>query len=67
MIDDFAVAAAPDVVVGPVLVADLAPGLAAPVLSALFETGIPVGPTDAIVEPSSVDVSAVYEARGNRI
>ena len=56
LLDDLAVTSSAAVEICPVLISDLAPGLAAAILSPLNEPRVPVSPDDPVVQPGAVDV-----------
>ena len=56
LLDYLAVTSSAAVEICPVLISDLAPRLAAAILSPLNEPRVPVSPDDPVVQPSAIDV-----------
>ena len=56
LLNNLAVTSSATVEICPVLISDLAPGLAAAILSTLNEPRVPVSPDDPVVQPGAVDI-----------
>ena len=56
LLNNLAVTSSAAVEICPILISDLAPGLAAAILSTLNEPRVPVSPDNPVVQPGAIDI-----------